>query len=275
LKEYSVEVSPDGKKATCWIPCQSGKEFVVKYRDGKSSTIKGRAKSVHVYTDGRKMRQYVSLPHETHGKDAGVAVSKNTIRPFVFADIRIIDRSNEDTVPDNICAKPDEIGTISVWVFVAESFRKRSAGYSAEFSVRDHPPVVIDERTKKVGEHCVSLGDEQVTKPITHYDMDYDSQKPDLVFEFRYRSMAMLQALGIVLPPKREASPAVDLDDKCIQPPPKRQRTTQSEDLIQSMQAELERLRNKVDELEGKVAGPSRVKKEAVKYDPADIIDLT
>ena len=25
LKEYSIEVSPDGKKATCWVPSQSGK----------------------------------------------------------------------------------------------------------------------------------------------------------------------------------------------------------------------------------------------------------
>lgn len=25
LKEYSTKVSPDGKKATCWIPSQSGK----------------------------------------------------------------------------------------------------------------------------------------------------------------------------------------------------------------------------------------------------------
>ena len=25
LKEYTIEVSPDGKKATCWMPSQSGK----------------------------------------------------------------------------------------------------------------------------------------------------------------------------------------------------------------------------------------------------------
>lgn len=25
LKEYSIEVSQDGKTATCWIPCQTGK----------------------------------------------------------------------------------------------------------------------------------------------------------------------------------------------------------------------------------------------------------
>ena len=24
LNEYSIEISPDGKKATCWIPSQSG-----------------------------------------------------------------------------------------------------------------------------------------------------------------------------------------------------------------------------------------------------------
>jgi len=40
-------------------------------------------------------------------------------------------------------------------------------------------------------------------------------------------------------------------------------------------QTELERLRRRVGELEGKKAGPSGVKKEAKKHDPADIIDLT
>jgi len=67
--------------------------------------------------------------------------------------------------------------------------------------------------------------------------MVYNSKKPDLVFEFRYRSMAMLQALGIIPPPKREAPPIIDLsDDEDTQPPPKRQRTTKNEHLIQSMQ---------------------------------------
>lgn len=40
-------------------------------------------------------------------------------------------------------------------------------------------------------------------------------------------------------------------------------------------QGELERLRNRVGELEGNQAGPSGVKREVIKHDPADIIDLT
>jgi len=66
--------------------------------------------------------------------------------------------------------------------------------------------------------------------------MDYDSQKPDLVFEFHYRSIAMLQALGIIPPPKREAPPIIDVDDEDIPPPPKRQKAAHGEDLMQSMQ---------------------------------------
>lgn len=40
-------------------------------------------------------------------------------------------------------------------------------------------------------------------------------------------------------------------------------------------QAELERLRQRVGELEEMDAGPPSVRKEMIKPDPADIIDLT
>jgi len=40
-------------------------------------------------------------------------------------------------------------------------------------------------------------------------------------------------------------------------------------------QVELDRLRQRVSELEEKGAGPSRIRKEVIKPDPADIIDLT
>jgi len=66
--------------------------------------------------------------------------------------------------------------------------------------------------------------------------MDYDSQKPDMVFEFHHRSVAILQALGIIPRPKREAPPIVDVDDEDILPPPKRQKAAHGEDLMQSMQ---------------------------------------
>ncbi|KAF9646176.1 hypothetical protein BDM02DRAFT_3271155 [Thelephora ganbajun] len=276
LKEYSIEVSPDGKKVTCWIPSQSGKEFAVKYRVRESSVIKDRAKAVDLYMDGHRMRKYALLPDHMHGKFNGARISENAKRPFTFADIRTTD---EDTVPDDIHVKPDEIGTISVQVFLVENWRR--IGPPKEYRIQEHPPAVIDEQSKKAGGHCVSLGDEQAcaANPWS-YSMDYDHQKPDLVFEFHYHSTAMLQALGIIPPPKRGAPTVIDLEDGDFEPPPKRQKATESNVLIQTMQVrleqtELERLRNRVGELEEKKPGPSGVKKEAMKHDPADIIDLT
>ena len=66
--------------------------------------------------------------------------------------------------------------------------------------------------------------------------MVYDRQNPDLVFEFRYRSEAMLQASGIIPPPKREAPLIIDVEDEDIVPLPKRQKGEHNEDHMRSMQ---------------------------------------
>lgn len=60
----------------------------MKYKNGESSVIKSRGKSVHIYTDGHRMRKRALFPHETRGKVAGVMVSEGEERPFIFSDIR-------------------------------------------------------------------------------------------------------------------------------------------------------------------------------------------
>ena len=80
------------------------------------------------------------------------------------------------------------------------------------------------------------LGDERSCSTIRHYSMNYNPKKPDLVFDFRYHSLAMLQALRIIPPPKCEVPQIIDLTDEDILPPPKRQKTTHNDDLTQSMQ---------------------------------------
>jgi len=60
----------------------------VKFGDGESSVIKGEAKSVHIYTDGHRMRKYALLPNDKRRMVTGVKVSSNVERPFTFADIR-------------------------------------------------------------------------------------------------------------------------------------------------------------------------------------------
>ena len=61
---------------------------MVRYKIGKSSVSQDRAKSVHLYVDGYRMRKCASLPDETGGEVDGVRTSNNTRRPFVFSDIR-------------------------------------------------------------------------------------------------------------------------------------------------------------------------------------------
>ena len=56
------------------------------------------------------------------------------------------------------------------------------------------------------------------------------------MFEFRYRSVAMLQARGVVPPPKRELPLVIDLEDEDDEPLPKRQKTEHDKDLIRTMQ---------------------------------------
>jgi len=71
------------------VELRYSKEFKVKYKIRSSSVIKdSRAKSVHVYADGRRMVNYALLPHDTRGKAVGVSTSDNTVRPFKFADVQ-------------------------------------------------------------------------------------------------------------------------------------------------------------------------------------------
>ena len=62
---------------------------------------------------------------------------------------------DEDTVPGENHANPNEIGTISVQVFVASSWR-RNHNPKNVYGIQDHPPAVVDERAKKATDHCVS-----------------------------------------------------------------------------------------------------------------------
>ena len=60
----------------------------MKFKDGRSSTIKGQAKSVHVYTDGHRMVKRALCSDDVRGIASGVRISENVERPFTFADIR-------------------------------------------------------------------------------------------------------------------------------------------------------------------------------------------
>ena len=60
----------------------------MKYSDGTRSTLKGRAKMVMVFVDGRELTASPSLPHRTDGEVVGVPISNDAYRPLVFAEIQ-------------------------------------------------------------------------------------------------------------------------------------------------------------------------------------------
>lgn len=60
----------------------------MRFRDGESSAIKHEPKSVHVYTDGHRMRKCALPSHKPSGVAHGAKISANTERPFTFANIR-------------------------------------------------------------------------------------------------------------------------------------------------------------------------------------------
>jgi hypothetical protein len=68
--------------------CDIAKEFAVKFEVRESSVFKGRAQSVHFYVDGRRMNKKVLLPHDDCLTVRGVETSNNTMRRFMFADVR-------------------------------------------------------------------------------------------------------------------------------------------------------------------------------------------
>ena len=194
LKQYSVEVSPDGKKANCWVPSQSGK---VRHPNAAKWTMKLRN------CEGvcGELRDWRILGHRRQGKvgtclcgwpqnwcmvispttnpyrhprcgnfrqcDATVYVcrySDDRYRSYSLpnhsATLKLsfvfLDYPDEDAPFDEASANSDQIGTISVRIFLVESWRRRSNSFSREYGIRDHPPAVINERTKKAGVHCVS-----------------------------------------------------------------------------------------------------------------------
>jgi hypothetical protein len=64
--------------------------------------------------------------------------------------------ADEDILPEDTRVKPDEIGIISVRVFLVDNWRRSDGGSGRKYRIQDHPPAVVDERGKKAGGHCVS-----------------------------------------------------------------------------------------------------------------------
>lgn len=139
-------------------------------RDGESSAFKGKV-VVGVGADGDRLADFGWLPEDDCLTMDSMPISEGAKRPFLFANIRTagltrlpitkntvltsnapLDCSDEDAALSANYVKPDQMGTISVRLFLTKNLRESSPPSSEleDYGVQDRPPAIIDEKKKNL-----------------------------------------------------------------------------------------------------------------------------
>ncbi|OSC98095.1 hypothetical protein PYCCODRAFT_1031014 [Trametes coccinea BRFM310] len=194
LPEYKSQIEgDDGKTAGCFIPSESGRRFVVHWKDYN----KAHHVAVRMCIDGVLNVGSICKPGRS-GSRFGVRTSAaDKYNLFQFADLRTTD--DDSVLLTSGHASPEKVGTIEVRIM-----RIHPHTASVPFTPSDHAGVgPVHERSKKLGAHCVTLGDGirvgrphglRASRPLIR------GEGPYATFVFRYRPAALLQAQGIAPP---------------------------------------------------------------------------
>ncbi|KAI0716754.1 hypothetical protein C8Q76DRAFT_616324 [Earliella scabrosa] len=192
LPEYQTKVEGDqGKNVACYIPSESGKNFVIHWRDGV-----GRDWLTLTFKlDGSTLGHSSLCVAGQSGKRAGVLTSADIEQPFEFANLHTTD---DDSLLTGL-SNNNELGTIEVSVRRVRSEYTLVPYYPGGFN----PVGSVHERSKKAGAHSVSLGKgTKISGQPCQYLERHAAVDPlegyVAVFVFRYRPRALLQAQGII-----------------------------------------------------------------------------
>ncbi|KAF4596139.1 hypothetical protein EYR40_008175 [Pleurotus pulmonarius] len=272
--EYNVEISDDGKEATCWIASQVNKPFEVHWRVEANHV----ATVGDVRVDGKSASGKVvhpSVEMSQNGSVTGVPISRTQIRPLMFSATELTD----DDSYLNVGASP-ELGSIVLEIknIVIIDTPSQYEPKDTQFENKVH------ERSKKLGAHSARLGEPQY-KPMRYASGVRCGRVA--MFTFRYRPLDILQAQEIAPPPnssKRKADSTPDEDDANVDKKPTILEIIElDDDGNEDVESELKALQARMDILKAKQvkkerAEPSakRVKRE---HNPVfiqgEIIDLT
>ncbi|KAL5525560.1 hypothetical protein ACEPAG_6896 [Sanghuangporus baumii] len=192
LQTYSEESL--GNVRAAWIASTPGKSFAVHWQDHSGKRI---ATSGHVLIDGKDVASAILRPgREAPVKRTGAKVRRNVIKPFVFSELSLTD---DDDLASPYDTSLGRIGSIRIEITrVRLGAEVPFAGYGEA-----QDPGVVHERAKKAGAHCTNFGDAKrvakaQTVSISTAPYDPNEPGPFVVFEFRYRSLEILKAIGIV-----------------------------------------------------------------------------
>ncbi|KAI0344521.1 hypothetical protein BDW22DRAFT_1354594 [Trametopsis cervina] len=237
--EYRVTTEEAKRQSSCCIASQAGKNFKITFKVNKrvppaQSDFVGR-----VFIDGQCIGSY-----ELPCTKSSVRATATTQRPFMFAPVALTDDEDAPRLVDG-----EELGSIKVEIFPADVRPVRATNRSrvkaaAPQRLEERLPKLRDapvhETSKKGGAHRTLLGEEIQSRPrsttgsirwIVSADCD---QPPHCTFVFRYSSVELLKAQGIIpldvpapIPVAKRPAP-VRPEDASSKGPSKRPRTDSS-----------------------------------------------
>ncbi|KAJ7111887.1 hypothetical protein C8R44DRAFT_798869 [Mycena epipterygia] len=267
LSEFAVEISADGKEATCWIPSECDKKFSVNC-EHTDPPLCDRA-NVKVTVDGIScgsksmvVRDH-KLPRIASVSRDSVATSPYARRPLAFGKQALTD----DDAFLHAAISP-ELGTIKVEVRNTkpggprEEWRRGNSRYDTQ---------VLHERSKKAMGHSVQFGAEF---PTTNARRNRGAIIGHLAtFIFKYRPIEILRAQGIAPPEVRKdrVVSATDILDLTVDD----DETTKTEE-ITKLEERLAALKRGSKQPERDLVGvQTKIKKEERIFQPGEVIDLT
>ncbi|TFY64521.1 hypothetical protein EVJ58_g2558 [Rhodofomes roseus] len=201
LDEYDVQV--EGNVIECYVASESGKVFEI-----KCSNLSSHALVVNTAVDGRRFSRPISLRlgsmHKSHFCEDG----EGGLRSLMFSNIAITD---DDSAPKKL-PWANNLGLIEVTV-VRTRIEHTLPWSPVTANIENFGP--IHETVKKGGLHCVSVGprtvDPNPARSLVHVTYIDQLSAPHIIFKFKYRPRAILQAQGIIQldaiePQRRSAS---------------------------------------------------------------------
>ncbi|KIJ98149.1 hypothetical protein K443DRAFT_681020 [Laccaria amethystina LaAM-08-1] len=261
LKEYGVEISDDGKEATCWIPSKVGQQFVVNWKYTSRARRLPTPLGARLFLDGTKFSGGHMSDRPTTVTRIGVPSSKTTVKPFVFSKVELTD-------DDNFLAMPSGIGEIKI-VISEISVEKNTKALSYKAAMQELPQKV-HERSKKGIVHGVSLAND-VRRPEDSATVTKTRLRDLVTFVFKYRPLDVLQANDIApLPPTKKYLVMPKVEDQ----EEEQETLAETKRALQAALRRIETLESSQKRKNKFESAPQGVKKARQEPD-SEVIDLT
>ncbi|KAL5480403.1 hypothetical protein ACEPAI_1673 [Sanghuangporus weigelae] len=228
LEEYQAGPDPDDETVyTCWVASEAGKRFTVHWESLVKSD--GDNKGV-VFVDGVEANFYVNtMASNKGGASSGVKTATGEPRPYSFSSVILTDDDIYLGIEQS--TNTDELGNITLKIYPVHTFYKPIYHSQRPRHPRQRPEVTlydgaVHENTKKICDHRITLGEaipsghplsnRPRSRKLMWEPRDHRDSVPCVVFRFKYRPRAYLQAQGIIPSPTcveaTPRKPIIDID---------------------------------------------------------------